>query len=162
MHGRSKDRSLAVLLFGRNYLCTNMTIEPRETRTSIAILKRIRPDFLEAHYLPGAVLNTASLDEVQRARRQLMGTAPYAMLSIIPEDVDYTTSAMTVDHLDKDRKEGALLAIAVVAHANMMELILKLYFSYYPQMNRIHVTPSEKEASEWLKVQMEEIARTGS
>lgn len=139
-----------------------MTIEPREARTSVAILKRIRPDFLEAHYLPGAVLNTASLEEVSRARRKLMGDSPYAMLSIVPEDVDYTTSAMTVDHLSEDRKEGALLAIALVAHANMMELILKLYFSYYPHLSRIHVTPSEADAREWLQTQMEEIVRTGS
>lgn len=139
-----------------------MTIEPREVHTSIAILKRMRPDHIEVQYLHGAVLNTAALGEVQKARRELMGKAPYSMLSIIPEDVDYVASAMSVDHLADDRKEGALLAIAVVAHANMMEMILKLYFSYYPQMNRIHVTPSEKEAREWLKVQMEEIARTGS
>lgn len=139
-----------------------MTIEPREVHTSIAIRKRMRPDHIEVQYLHGAVLNTAALGEVQKARRELMGKAPYSMLSIIPEDVDYVASAMSVDHLADDRKEGALLAIAVVAHANMMELILKLYFSYYPQMNRIHVTPSEKEAREWLKVQMEEIARTGS
>ena len=139
-----------------------MTIEPREIRTSVAILKRVRPDYIEAQYLPGSVLNTASLEEVQRARRDLMGTAPYCMLSIIPEDVDYTVSAMTVDHLADDRKEGALLAIAIVAHADMMELILKLYFSYYPQLNRIHVTPSEEDARQWLKAQMEEIGQTGS
>lgn len=139
-----------------------MTIEPSEVRTSIVMLKRIRPDFLEAHYMPGAVLNTGALEEVRRARTKLMGSVPYSMLSILPEDVDYTTSAMTVDHLDKDRKEGTLLAIAVVAHANMMELILKLYFSYYPQLNRIHVTPSEADARQWLKEQMEEIGRTGS
>lgn len=69
---------------------------------------------------------------------------------------------MTVDHLADDRKEGALLAIAAVAHANMLELILKLYFSYYPHLSRIHVTPFEKDARDWLKVQMEEIARTRS
>ncbi|MBZ0205867.1 MAG: hypothetical protein K8H89_06045 [Flavobacteriales bacterium] len=139
-----------------------MTIEPREVRTSIAILKRMRPDHIEVHYLSGAMLNTAGLAEVRKARRELMGNAPYSMLSIIPEDVDYAASAMSVDHLADDRKEGALLAIAVVAHANMMEMILKLYFSYYPQLNRIKVTPSEADARAWLKAQMEEIGQTGS
>ena len=139
-----------------------MSIEPREIRTSVAILKRMRPDHLEAHYLHGAVLNTASLEEVQRARHKLMGKVPYCMLSIIPEDVDYTVSAITVDHLHEDRKEGALLAIAVVARADMMEMILKLYFAYHPQLTRIHVTPSEADAHQWLKNQMEELGRTGS
>lgn len=139
-----------------------MTLEPREARTSVAILKRIRPDQLEVHYLPGSVLNLTTLAEVQQARRELMGSTPYFMLSLLPEEVDYTTSVMNVDHLASDRKEGSLLAIALVAHANMMEMVLKLYFSYYPHLNRIHVTPSEADARQWLKEQMAELGHTGS
>lgn len=139
-----------------------MPTEPRELRTSIAILKRMSPDHIEVQYAHGAVLSTAALIEIQQARRELMGNTPYTMLSIIPEDVDYAVDAMNVDHLADDRKEGALLAIAVVAHANMMEMILKLYFSYYPQLKRIKVTPSEADARQWLKEQMEEIRQSGS
>ncbi|HQW06676.1 MAG: hypothetical protein IPH05_03820 [Flavobacteriales bacterium] len=138
-----------------------MTVEPREIRTSVAVLKRLRPDHVEVTYDPGCVLSTGALKEVQQARRDLMGNAPYCMLSIIPEDVDYELSAMNVDHLAVDRKEGALLAIAVVVHANMMEMVLKLYFSYYPQLSRIKVTPDEAEARGWLSAQMKELSRTG-
>lgn len=138
-----------------------MTSEPREIRTSVALLKRLRPDHIEVEYVPGCVFNTAAMIEVQQARRELMGTTPYSMLSIVPEDVDYELSAMNVDHLAVDRKEGALLAIAVVTHANMMELVMKLYFSYYPQLSRIKVTASEDEARKWLAAQMEELSRTG-
>ncbi len=138
-----------------------MTSEPRETRTSVALLKRLRPDYIEVEYLSGCVFNTAAMVEVQQARRELMGTTPYSMLSIVPEDVDYELSAMNVDHLAVDRKEGALLAIAVVTHANMMELVMKLYFSYYPQLSRIKVTASEDEGRKWLTAQMEELSRTG-
>lgn len=53
-----------------------MTIEPRESRTSVAILKRMRPDHIEVQYLQGAVLNTHALAEVQHARRKLMGNSP--------------------------------------------------------------------------------------
>jgi len=138
-----------------------MTSESRETRTSVALLKRLRPDYIEVEYLPGCVFNTAAMNEVQQARRELMGITPYSMLSIVPEDVDYELSAMNVDHLAVDRKEGALLAIAVVTHANMMELVMKLYFSYYPQLSRIKVTASEDEGRKWLTAQMEELSRTG-
>ena len=139
-----------------------MTIEPREEETSVAVLKRMSPDHLEVHYRPGSVLNIEGLGEVQKARRELMGSTPYCMLSLIPEDVDYTVAAMGVDHLAKDRNEGSLIAIALVAPANIMEMILKLYFSYYPKLERIHVTPSEEDARQWLEKQMEEIGRTGS
>ncbi len=139
-----------------------MTTEPREARTSVAILKRMHPDQLEVQYLHGAVLNANTLAEVQQARRELMGSTPYFMLSLLPEDVDYTTAAMNVDHFASDRKEGTLLAIALVAQANMMEMVLKLYFSYYPHLNRIHVTPSEADARQWLKEQMAELGHTGN
>ena len=139
-----------------------MTIEPRERQTSIATLKRVRPNYLEVQYRPGCLLSSSGVAEVQVVRRELMGNTPYAMLSIIPEDADFELGAMNVDHLAADRKEGALLAIAVVARADMMEMILKLYFAYHPQLTRIHVTPSEADAHQWLKKQMEELGRTGS
>lgn len=144
------------------YAPTAMTIEPRERQTSIATLKRVRPNYLEVQYRPGCMLSSAGVAEVQVARRELMGNTPYAMLSIIPEDADFELGAMSVDHLAADRKEGALLAIAVVARANMIEMVLKIYFSYFPQMSRILVTDKEPEARAWLDDQMQQIANTGS
>ena len=91
-----------------------------------------------------------------------MGQRPYGMLSIIPEEVDFELSAMHQDHLVSDRLEGNMKAIALVTHATMMEMVLKLYFSYYPQLARLQVTDNEEEAREWLRVQMEQVAHTGS
>ncbi len=139
-----------------------MTIEPTERETRIARLIRHRPDHLEVIYAPGCVLSSAGVAEVQVARRELMGSTPYGMLSIIPEDADFELNAMNVDHMAQDRKEGALLAVAVVARANMIEMVLKLYFSYFPQMSRILVTDKEPEARAWLDAQLSEIASTGS
>lgn len=138
-----------------------MTLEPSERTTDIATLTRVRPDFLEVHYRAGCVLSSVGVAEVQVARRDLMGNSPYGMLSIIPEDVDFELGAMNVDHMMQDRREGLLLAIAVVARANMIQMILKLYFSYFPQMNRILVTDKEAEARSWLITQMQEVSRTG-
>ncbi|MFZ1688059.1 MAG: hypothetical protein WAU70_11590 [Flavobacteriales bacterium] len=139
-----------------------MTLEPTERQTAIATLVRVRPDFLQVNYRSGCILSSLGVAEVQVARRELMGNTPYGMLSIIPEDVDFELGAMNVDHMSIDRHEGLVLAIAVVARANMIQMILKLYFSYFPQMNRILVTDKEAEARSWLVAQMEEITRTGS
>lgn len=125
--------------------------------TTIATLHRLQPDYLEVQYKPGCVLNTSGIAEVAHARRELMGAQPYGMLSIIPEDADFDTSSMSVDHLAKDREEGHLLAIAVVTRANMIELVLKLYFSYYPWLNRILVTDNEQDARAWMEKQMQEL-----
>ena len=139
-----------------------MTIEPREVRTTIAQLVRVRPDYLEVTYTPGGTLSSAYLKEVREARRQLMGDTPYAMLSILPDDIDFELGAMNVDHLADDRRDGNFLAIAVVTRTNMIEMILKLYFSYYPLLSRLLVTDKESEARAWLDAQFAEIARTGS
>ncbi|MEO8067610.1 MAG: hypothetical protein ABI599_07960 [Flavobacteriales bacterium] len=139
-----------------------MTLEPNERQTAIATLVRVRPDYLEARYQSGCLLSTAGVNEVQVARRDLMGNTPYAMLSIIPEDADFELAAVNVDHLAEDRRDGLMIAIAVVARANMLQMILKLYFSYFPQMNRILVTDREPEARAWLDVQFKEMGLTGS
>lgn len=138
-----------------------MTIEHRETRTSIAQLTRVRPDYLEVVYQPGSTLSNASLREVRDARRELMGATPYAMFSMLPDDIDFELGAMNVDHLADDRRDGNFLAIAVVTRTNMIEMILKLYFSYYPLLTRLLVTDKEEEARAWMAAQFKELGREG-
>lgn len=136
-----------------------MTIDHRETRTSIAQLTRVRPDHLEVTYHPGCKLTTASLREVREARRDLMGSSPYIMFSHLPDDIDFELGAMNVDHLADDRRDGNFLAIALVTGTNMIEMILKLYFSYYPLLTRLLVTDKEQEARAWVHRQFLELGR---
>ena len=138
-----------------------MTIAPHERKTSIAHMLRVRPDYLEVRYAPGCKLTSASLREIRDARRDLMGNVPYAMLSLLPEDVDFELGAMQVDHLADDRRDGNFLALAVVTSTNMIQMVLKLYFSYYPLLTRLLVTDKEPEARDWLDVQFDELARQG-
>lgn len=139
-----------------------MSFEPTERRTAIAHLKRIRPDLLEIHYNAGCVLGGPDLSEVQEARRALMGAKPYATLTIIPGDVDFQLASMNTDHAAADRPEGLLIASAVVCRANMIEMLTKLYFSYFPQLHRTFVTDDEAEARAWVEAQLERSASTGS
>lgn len=139
-----------------------MTFEPRQHETSIATIIVVSTDLVEIHYHPGIVFNAQAVGEVQMKRREVMGSRPYATLTIIPEDVDYNMDAMKQDAGKTDRTQSQLLASAVVAKASMIEMLTKLYFSYFPQLHRIYVTDDEKAARAWLELQMEEIARTGS
>jgi hypothetical protein len=146
----------------RSYVNFNaMAPEPREKDTTIATLVRVRPDLLEVRYKPGCMLSTINLGEVAVARRDLMGRSPYGMFSVLPEDADFELKAMNVDHLAEDRRDGLMVAIALVAPANMIEMLLKLYFSYYPLLKRILVNDDEQQARAWIEAQLEE-ARTGS
>lgn len=131
------------------------TTEQRDT--TIATLQRMQPDYLEVRYKPGCLLSTSALGEVAHNRRELMARGRYAMLSIIPEDSDFQLSALGVDHLADDREQGALWAIAVVTRANMIEMVLKLYFGYYPWLKRLRVTDDEQEARTWIQEQLTEL-----
>jgi hypothetical protein len=139
-----------------------MTFEPRTYETECAVLERSRPDLLEIHYRHGALLTNESIAEVSSMRRAVMGTAYYGTLSLVPEDVDYRLETMQRDHMAEDRSQGRVIASAVVARANMMEMMVKLYFSYFPQLHRILVTDKEDEARRWLDAQLAEHGRTGS
>lgn len=130
--------------------------------TTIATLHRVASDFLEVVYKPGCFLSTSALGEVAQVRRSMMGTSPHAMLSLIPEDADFELGAIQVDHLSHDRERGLLLAIAIVTRANMIEMMLKLYFSYYPWLHRILVTDNEKEARNWIEGQLRELRIQGA
>lgn len=139
-----------------------MTLEPREYETGIATLVVINRELVEIHYRPGIVFAPRSVAEVQMKRREVMGNRPYATLTLIPEDVDFNLETMRQDQGQADRTESQLLASAVVCRSSMIEMLTKLYFSYYPQLHRILVTEDEQTAREWLEQQLEEIARTGS
>lgn len=139
-----------------------MTFEPRLYETTIATLVRVRPDLVEIRYKPGSMLTVEHMTEVQKMRRTIMGHAPYAMLTFIPGDVDFQMNTMRTDHMAADRIQSQVIATAVVAEANMIEMLVKLYFSYFPQLQRIRVTDNEGEARAWLSEQLEENARTGS
>ncbi len=139
-----------------------MTLEPREYETSIATIVVINRELVETHYKPGIVFNPKSVAEVQEKRREVMGNRPYATLTLIPDDVDFNLETMRKDQGEADRTQSQLLASAVVASSSMIEMLTKLYFSYYPQLHRILVTDNEQDAREWLDVQLDEIARTGS
>lgn len=139
-----------------------MTLEPREHHTSIATIIVVSKDLVEIHYHAGIVFSNAAVTEVQMKRREVMGNRPYATLTIIPEDVDFNLDVMSTDQGRADRTQSQLLATAVVAKASMIQMLTKLYFSYFPQLHRIYVTDDEKAARVWLTRQMEEIAQTGS
>ncbi|MEZ4808486.1 MAG: hypothetical protein R2815_13565 [Flavobacteriales bacterium] len=138
-----------------------MTLEPREYRTSAATII-VAGNLVEIHYDHGIVFTNEKVREVHALRRSVLGDTPHATLTILPEEMDYRSETMQQDQGAMDRGTGALLASAIVTKDSMVEMLTKLYFSYFPQLHRIRVTASEQDARSWLATQMEEIARTGS
>lgn len=108
------------------------------------------------------MLNSAGLAEVQKALRELMQNAPYTMLSIIPEIVDHAVGAMSVGPFAQRPGGRSAAGHCRGGPCQLMDMMLKPYFSYYPEPNHTKVPPYEAETSAWLNAQMEEILRAAS
>lgn|GEM_PF-3930644 len=76
---------------------------------------------LEIHCKPGTVFILEDVAEVRAMRRTIMGTLPYATLTIIPEDSDLSMESMRTDHADADRIMGRIIATAIVAKFTLIE-----------------------------------------
>ena len=139
-----------------------MTFQPSEHRILIATLKVVSPHLVEIHYDAGAVFRAADVATVQAKRRELMGKRPHGTLTIIPEEVDYSMDAMNRDQGDPDRTESQVIATAVVAKASMIEMLTRLYLSYFPQLQKTFVTTDEAAARTWIAEQLQGVASTGS
>lgn len=131
-----------------------MTVAPKEHRTPIATLRVVSPQLIEIHYDEGCMFRADAVAEVQAKRRELMGNTPYATLTIIPEDVDYNLDTMSRDQGKADHAESQVMALAVVVGASMIEMLTRLYLSYYPQLQRTLVTQDEAVARAWLAEQV--------
>ena len=139
-----------------------MTLEASEFDTRIATLVRVSNELLEIRYKPGTVFITEDVAEVQSMRRTIMGSAPYATLTIIPEDTDFSMESMRTDHAGADRSESQIIATAIVAKSTLIERLTNVYLKFFPQLQRMLVTDNEAEARAWMEQQLKEIASTGS
>jgi len=139
-----------------------MTLEASEFDTRIATLVRVSNELLEIRYKPGTVFITEDVAEVQSMRRTIMGSAPYATLTIIPEDTDFSMESMRTDHAGADRSESQIIATAIVAKSTLIERLTNVYLNFFPQLQRMLVTDNEAEARAWMEQQLKEIASTGS
>lgn len=135
-----------------------MDFKPVEYRTSIATLRAVSPQLIEILYHANIVFTAATVTEVQNKRRELMGNSAYGTLTIIPEEVDYNIDAMGKDQGIVDRSDGKLIATAVVVKASMIEMLTRLYLSYFPQLHHVFITHDEQAARTWMAERLSQAA----
>lgn len=121
-----------------------------ELRTEIATLRRKGAGHVEVLYNEGARCTAHAVAHVQAKRRELMGTGPYTILTVIPEGVDYDLETMSHDQGGPDRMEGNIRALAVVVQQSILATLTRLYLSYYPKLDNVLITQDEQAARDWL------------
>lgn len=121
-----------------------------ELHTEIAILRKKGAGHVEVLYNEGARCTAHAVAHVQAKRRELMGTGPYTVLTMIPEGVEYDLETMSHDQGAPDRAAGNIRALAVVAQQGILATLTRLYLSYYPKLDNVLITQDEQAARAWL------------
>ncbi len=130
-----------------------MVANAKTCDTTLAVVVQVRPDLLEVRFKEGIKMDLAGIEEISAARQSLFsGSGRYGCISLIPEDADFELSASRVDHFA--HTQDGLMALAVVARGAMLEMMTKLYFSYFPQRFRLFATSDEGEARQWMDGQL--------
>ncbi|MFZ1688265.1 MAG: hypothetical protein WAU70_12620 [Flavobacteriales bacterium] len=132
-----------------------MEREERTYETRIALIVQTRHNLMEIRYKPGVTMDMAGVKEIHETRARIFGDRPYASISIIPDDVDFELGITQRDHYSEKRGNDPLLAWAVVARGSMLDMIAKLYFSYFPQTFPVLTTTDEAEARAWIEGQLD-------
>jgi hypothetical protein len=132
-------------------------MEERMLATRVADVVLARPDLIEIRFKSGMMLDMAAIRELTEARMQLIGNKPHASLSLMPDDVDFELAVTKVDHYAISRASDPLLAVAVVARGPMLDLVARLYFSYFPQAFPVLTTSDEHEARAWIDARLEKV-----
>jgi hypothetical protein len=125
------------------------------SETRIAQLVRTGRNLVEIRFKPGSTMDMAGVREVYEARVKMFGDQPHASIVIIPDDVDIELGITKVDHYSATRSSDPLVAMAVVAEAAMIDMVAKLYFSYFPQSFPVLTTSDAAEARSWAEAQLE-------
>lgn len=123
--------------------------------TRIAQLIRTRQDLIEIRFKSGSTLDMDGVKEVHATRLRIFGDQPHASIVVIPDDADLELAITKVDHYSATRTSDPLTAMVVVAHSAMIDMVAKLYFSYYPQTFPVFATSDETEARKWVEAQLD-------
>jgi hypothetical protein len=134
--------------------------EEQAVETRLARIVRTRRDLMEIRYKPGVTMDIAGVKEIHGVRKHLFGDQPHASISLIPDDVDFELAVTQQDHYSANRSSDPLFASAVVARGSLLDMIAKLYFSYFPQTFPVLTTNDEVEARAWIAAQLDRNTRS--
>jgi hypothetical protein len=133
-----------------------MHFEDRPMELPIAVLTHVRPDLLEVRYKDGAIITPKGLHEIHEAHKQLCWNTPHAVLYIIPVSVGYEVESMQQAYWAPG--EDPVVAMAVAAGSAEIQMVTRLYFTYFPQVFPTLVTNDRSEALAWLEARLAELS----
>ncbi len=118
--------------------------------TRLAVIERHEGSLVKTRFKDGVDISMEGMRENIAQRRVLCGDEPHVMLTVIPANANFDNDMMLADMFKYDGLRANIVAIAVVAMSPMVDMVMKLYFSYFPQVFHTQVFSREEDALVWL------------
>lgn len=123
---------------------------PLLIETSQAVLERTGVRMVEVRFKPDVKLDAAGLGEVVLAKQALCATAEADILLVLPPELDFELSALSLDHHALHGGCGRSKRLAVAASSAFNERLASIYFRYHPRPEETAVFQHEEDARRWL------------
>ncbi|MBL8001897.1 MAG: hypothetical protein JNL05_08045 [Flavobacteriales bacterium] len=115
-----------------------------------AILRYDADEGLEVTIKEGARINVALVREVLEARERLCPGRSYPVLVHVPRHADVDMDVLLYDHYMGRGLEQCTIAVAWDAGTSMNELLVNVFYTYFPQNFPARAFPNAEEARRWL------------
>ncbi len=122
---------------------------PRMIETRAARLERVA-GVVEVRFKPDVRLDLSALGEVVHAKRVLCSTEELDVLAVLPPEVDFELSVLSVDHHALNGGCGLARRLALAAQSPFNERLATIYFRYHPREQSTAVFLEEADARKWL------------
>lgn len=123
--------------------------------TASAVVERVNDDLVICRYKPGVIVDASAVQANLDARKSFPGSAPYAVIGIFPEDIDFDMTLLNMDHYGDRAMDDETRVLAIVAEGRMFEQIAQLYFAYHPTHFPNQVFMHLADALVWVNEQLE-------
>ncbi|MBP6696608.1 MAG: hypothetical protein KA175_03245 [Flavobacteriales bacterium] len=122
--------------------------------TALAKIERMDAHRVEVRFKPAVRVDAKGIAEIMGLRKALCGMDRVAILVVIPSDVELDMGLMNLDHYRANDSADQLTAVAVVAEGSMGEMMVRLYYAYFPPTFQCQMFSLESEAALWLRQQV--------
>lgn len=123
--------------------------------SSVAFITRTSQVLIETRFKDDVRITLAGLMENIAIRRDMCKGKPHVMLTVVLGEHEVEPAVIRTDLYRLPEDRAAVKAIALVIDGDLLPLIVKMYFEFFPQTFRTAVFSNEEEARTWLDKEAE-------
>ena len=138
------------------YLCGMSNEQLRMIETGSATVELVSDVLVEVRFKPDVKLDVEGMGEVVAAKRDLIAGKDVDVLAILPPELDFELSVLSVDHHALSGGCGGAQRLALAAQSSFNQRITDIYFRYHPRQHATRIFLTQEDARKWLTTRLPE------